>query len=317
MAIRVLLNDGMDKEGIDILNSAGIETDTRYYEESDLIKEIGKYDGLVVRSKTKVSDKIIEAGAKGRLKFIGRAGVGLDNIDVDSATRNGVEVKPAPNGVTQGTAEHALALMFDVSRNIPQAHCNLTIRKIWKKKPFMGVELSGKTLGIIGCGRIGQTLSQIVSGLRMPVLGYDNNMDYVKKNFPESIINYVSLDELLRESDYISLHTGGKKVVIGERELRVMKESAILINASRPGNVDNEALYNALKEKRIAGLGLDVHEKEPKKEGEDFENRFFGLDNVVLTPHLGASTYEGQRRTSEEMARIIIDYFEKGLTKNP
>ena len=306
--MRVLLNDGMDKEGIDLFNQAGVETDVEKKDLDRLVAEIGNYDGLLVRSATKVTRAVIEAGMKGYLKIIGRAGVGYDNVDVVAATEKGIVVKCAPHGNTNATAELALSLMLAVSRNIPQAHYSLK-SGLWKKKAFEGSELSHKVLGIIGCGRIGQRLSELVLGFGMDVIGYDLIIN------PESKIKYLPKDEVLSKADYISLHAGGKQVIIGERELSLMKPNAYLVNASRGANIDEEALYKALEAKRIAGAGLDVYSQEPK-EGNPFSNKLAGLDNVVLTSHLGASTDEAQRKTSIEMASAVIDFLTKGNFSN-
>jgi|TARA_Y100000310_G_scaffold284075_1_gene306581 D-3-phosphoglycerate dehydrogenase len=309
--MKVLLNDGMDEEGIELFEIAGIGTDTQKKDQKTLVEVVGDYDALSVRSATSVTREIIEAGAKGNLKIVGRAGVGVDNIDDIAASEHGILVKFAPYGNTNAAAEQALFLMGAVSRNIPQSHYSLK-DGIWLKKPFKGVEVSHKTLGIIGCGRIGQRLSNLVSGLDMGVIGYDAFSDQVKSIFPESRIDYKSKEEVLETSDYVSIHVGGSGVIIGKQELSMMRPTAYLINTSRGSNVDEEALYEALSTKSIAGAGLDVHADESKKEGNEFNSRLKGLDNVVLTSHLGASTDEAQKKTSREMARVIIGYLLNG-----
>ncbi|MCK5283485.1 MAG: hydroxyacid dehydrogenase [Nanoarchaeota archaeon] len=309
--MKVLLNDGMDKDGIKLFEDANIEVDTEKRDHDALLKEIADFDAIVVRSATKVTQDIIEAGAKGRLKVIGRAGVGYDNIDVDTASKNGILVKFAPHGNTNATAEIALTLMMAVSRNIPHAHHTLK-KGIWKKKPFKGTELSHKTLGIIGCGRIGQRLSQLVIGFDMDVIGYDAFPEYAKSNFPESRIKYMSKEDVLKKADYISIHTGGKTVIIGKQELALMKPTAFIINASRGGNLDNDALYEVLKQGKIAGAGLDTYPDEPKKEGSEFTSDLIELDNVVFSSHLGAATKEAQKKTALEMAKVVIDYLLDG-----
>lgn len=310
MSLSVLLNDGMDKEGLDFFAEKNIQVDQTKRDAEELVKVAGNYDGICVRSATKITKEIIEAGVKGKLKVIGRAGVGYDNIDVKSASENGIAVKIAPNGNTNSTAELALALMFATARNIPQANNSLKTGK-WIKKPFSGTELSGKTLGILGCGRIGQRLSEMVSGLNMKVLGYDVRAEEVKRLYPHSRIEYIDQWNLLMDSDFISVHAGGKDEVIGEKELAVMKPTAILINAARGSNVDNDALYTALLDNQILGAGLDTYPKEPKKEGEDITDsmkKLASLENVVMTTHLGASTKEAQKLTSVEMAKVISSY---------
>lgn len=299
--MKVLLNDGMDEDGIKLFTNAGFETDKRKRDPKALVEQVGEFDALVVRSATLVTREVLEAGSKGNLKIVGRAGVGTDNIDIKAATQNGVIVKSAPFGNTNATAELALALMLDVSRKVPQGYYCLK-NGVWRKKRFEGAEMSGKTLGIIGCGRIGQKLSELVAGFGMQTIGYD---PVVKSS---SRINFVSKEELLAQADYVSIHVGGNIPVIGEKELVLMKPTAFLINTARGRNVDEKALYNALKSGGIAGAALDVFENEPSEEEAPFGSMLLDLNNVVFTPHLGASTMEAQKKTSMEMARVVIDY---------
>ena len=307
--MKVLLNDGLSKEGLRIFTEAGIETDTKKRDPKTLVKQIGEFDALVVRSATKVTRDVIESGAKGVLKIVGRAGIGFDNIDVAAAVQNGIIVKNAPWSNINATAELALALILNVSRNLPQAHFCLK-HAIWNKKPFEGSELSGKTLGIIGCGKIGQRLSELVLGFNMEVLGYDPIVNV------NSRIKFLPKEEVLKRSDYISVHASGKEVIIGEKEISLMKPTAYLINASRGCYLDEEALLNALKAGRIAGAALDVYEDEPKNEGDEFRSKLKEFDNVILSPHLGASTKEAQSRTSIEIAHGITGYLRKGDFSN-
>jgi D-3-phosphoglycerate dehydrogenase len=300
--VKVLLNDGLEKEGIGLFEEFGIKTDTRKRDLKSLIADIGQFDALVVRSATKVTREVLEAGAKGSLKIVGRAGVGYDNIDLAAASENGIIVKSAPSGNTNAVAELALCLMLDVSRNVPQAHQSLK-NGVWKKEKLRGTELSYKILGILGCGKIGQRVAELARrGFDMEVIGYD-----LKPCF-ESGIKFMSKEEVLAKADYVSIHTGGTEVVVGEKELSLMKPTACLINTSRGANVDEHALYKALKEKKIAGAALDVYAEEPKVEGTEFRNRLRELDNVILSSHLGASTIEAQRETSTEIARVISGY---------
>jgi len=302
--MRVLANDGLNPEGVRLFTEAGFEIDTSSRDRDALIEVIGKYDALIVRSRTRVDREVIEAGRE-RLKIIGRAGVGYDNIDVEAASENGIVVKFAPHGNTNSTAELALALMLNISRKVPQAHYSLK-NSVWKKKPFTGEELSGKVLGIVGCGRIGQRLAQLVRGFDMKVIGYDPHPR------PDSRIEYVPLDDLLRRADFVSIHAGGKECIIGPKELEKMKPTAYLINTSRGRNVDEDALYAALKEGRIAGAGLDTYVDEPGGEGAVFDKRLRELDNVVLSAHLGASTREAQAKTGVEIAQVIIGFLTRG-----
>jgi len=212
-----------------------------------------------------------------------------------------------------------MGLLFSVARKIPQSYSSLK-NGIWKKKEYEGVELEGKTMGIIGCGRIGQKVAEKARALGMDVIGYDAMIDNVVENFPDSNIKYMPLkDTVLINSDVISLHSGGKEVIIGERELSLMKPTAILINASRGNNVDEVALYNSLSNKKLYGVGLDTYVSEPKKEGQEITEsmkKLSSLENVVMAPHLGASTKEGQRKTSIELARVTADYFLYGDYRN-
>ncbi len=302
LALKVLLNDGLEQEGLKIFQDAGIETDTKKRDVNGLLAEIGQFDALVVRSATKVTKEIIEAGAKGKLKIIGRAGVGFDNIDAAAASENGVLVKIAPYGSTNAVAELAIDLMLCISRNTPQSHHSLK-NGVWIKKKLEGRELAYKTLGIIGCGRIGQKLAQIAKrGFDMEVLGYDIYP------CPESGIKFVTKEEVLAKADYISIHTGGKAIIIGANELAMMKPTAYIINTSRGNNIDQDALYNALKEKKIGGYATDVYKEEPKAENDLFLDKLKELDNVVLSSHLGASTVEAQVATSTEIARVLTGY---------
>jgi D-3-phosphoglycerate dehydrogenase len=303
--VKVLLNDGLAEEGIKIFTEAGIVADTKKRNAKTLAKQIGEFDALVVRSATKVTREVIESGVKGNLKIVGRAGIGYDNIDTVAASQNGIVVKNAPWGNINATAELSLALMLNVARNIPQAHGSLK-NAVWSKKIFEGLELSGKTLGIIGCGRIGQRLSELVIGFNMEVVGYD---PIARVN---SRIKFLPKEEVLKRADYISIHASGTQTIIGEKEISMMKPTAYLINTSRGHNVNQAALFNALKSGKIAGAALDVYENEPKNEGDKFNNSFQKLNQVVLSPHLGASTKEAQLRTSIEIAQVVADYLKKG-----
>lgn len=304
--MKVLLNDGLEKEGLKLLQEAGIEADNQKRDQNKLIADICEFDALIVRSATKVTREVIEAGAKGKLKIIGRAGVGYDNIDLAAASENGIVVKSAPYGSTNSVAELTIGLMLAISRKTPQAHYSIKSR-VWQKEKLKGTELSFKTLGILGCGRIGQRLAEIARrGFDMEIIGYDI------KPCLESNIKFTTKEDVLSKADYISIHTGGKDVVIGEKELQLMKKTSYVINTSRGSNIDDQALYKALKERKIAGAALDVYTNEPKAEGAEFKSKFQELDNVVLTSHLGASTIEAQRETSTEIARVISGYLSGG-----
>jgi D-3-phosphoglycerate dehydrogenase / 2-oxoglutarate reductase len=300
--MKVLLNDGLEKEGLKLFQEAGIETDTKKRDLNGLVAEIGQFDALVVRSATKVTREVLEAGAKGKLKIVGRAGVGYDNVDVVAASELGIVVKSAPYGSTNAVAELTIGLMLSISRNTPQAHNSLK-NGVWKKGKLKGTELAYKTLGLLGCGRIGQKVAQIAKrGFDMEVIGYDI------RPCVESGIKFVTKEEVLAKSDYISIHTGGKDIIIGEKEIALMKPTAYIINTSRGSNIDQQALYKALKEGKIAGAATDVYKEEPKVEGAEFKDQLKELDNIVLSSHLGASTAEAQRETSTEIARVISGY---------
>ncbi len=304
--MKVLLNDGLEEDGVQLLEEFGIETDSCKRDPKTLVAEIAQFDSIIVRSATKVTREVIEAGAKGRLKIIGRAGVGYDNIDVDAASEFGIVVKFAPYGNTNAVAELAIALMLGISRKVPQAHQSLRTG-VWEKERLKGTELSFKTLGILGCGKIGQRVADLARrGFDMQVVGYD------MKPCIESTIKLASKDEVLKKADYVTIHTGGKEVIVGESELKLMKPTAFLINTSRGANLDEIALYKALKEKTIAGAALDVYVDEPKIDGAEFKSNLRDLDNVVFSSHLGASTVEAQRETSVEIARVIAGYLRGG-----
>ncbi|SNR77696.1 D-3-phosphoglycerate dehydrogenase [Humidesulfovibrio mexicanus] len=306
--MRILANDGLNEEAVALLKKEGFSVETEKRSAEDLLGEIASFDALLVRSATKVTRELIEAGAKngGKLKIIGRGGVGTDNIDLEAAKQCGVIVKFAPNGNTNATAEHALGLMFAVARKVPMAHRTL-MGGVWHKKRFQGNELHGKTLGVIGCGRIGQCLAGKALGIGMKVVGYDlyqvqdSNVDYLP-----------SIDDVLKVSDFVSLHTGGKDAIITERELALMKPTAYLINASRGSNVREADLCAALKNGTIAGAALDCFEKEPKREGEAFQSCLHELDNIVMSAHLGASTKNAVRKTGLEIATVVTKYLRRG-----
>ncbi|WP_319584278.1 phosphoglycerate dehydrogenase [uncultured Pseudodesulfovibrio sp.] len=306
--MRILANDGIVEEAQKYLKQQGFTVEAEKRDEEDLLSEIGSFDALLVRSATKVNRALLEAGVKdgGKLKIVGRGGVGTDNIDLEAAKALGVIVKFAPNGNTNATAEHALGLMFAIARKVPFAHRTL-MGGTWHKKRFRGVELFGKTLGIIGCGRIGQAVATKASALGMKVLGYDL---YRSIDAPLTYVDTV--EELLRKADFVSLHCGGVDPVIREPELALMKDTAYLINASRGRNVSEDALYRALKTGQIAGAALDCYETEPKREGLPFVNKLQELDNIVMSAHLGASTNNATIRTGLEIAEVVTGYLKRG-----
>lgn len=302
--MKVLVTEKIAREGLDRLAEAGYEVI-----QGELTQEtIVDCDALIVRSGTKVTAAAIKAADK--LKIIGRAGTGSDNVDVKAATEKGIVVKISPDGNINAVAELIFGLMIALSRNVFQSRDCLR-GGIWRKEQYKGIELYGKTLGIIGCGRIGKRVAEIaVNGFRMKVIG----CDIVPIDFP--LINFVDLDTLLNRADYVTLHLPKEKSpLIGSLELEKMKKTAFLINASRGGNVDEEALYQALKDRRIAGAGFDVWEQEGK-EGQSFKNQLCELDNLIGIPHLGASTREAQEMTGVEIADVVVGYLKRGSWVN-
>ncbi len=309
--MKVLISDKLNSEAVDILKAQGLEVDVDTELTPEQLKEkIKGYDALIIRSKTKATKEIIDASDN--LRVIGRAGVGVDNIDIPAATAKGIVVMNAPSGNTVSAAEHAFALMFALSRNIPQAHSALKGKK-WDKKKFAGgAEVNGKTLGVIGLGRVGSHMANMAKGVGMKVFGYDPII--TKEKAAELGIELIELDRLLQESDYVSLHiplTPETKHIIGERELKLMKKNARLINCARGGVVDEDALYEALKNGEIAGAALDVFAQEPL-----IDSPLLELDNIIVTPHLGASTKEAQVKVAVDMANSIVLALKEGKFEN-
>lgn len=301
--LRILATDGIDKSARDELELMGHEVTEQYFEPEELKKALADYDVVVVRSATKVKAPIIDAAADaGRLKMIIRAGVGVDNIDVDYAEAKGIKVRNTPNSSSASVAELALAHMFSLARFVGIS--NVTMREgKWNKKNYTGVELAGKTLGLVGFGRISIELAKKASALGMKVL-YTNRRG-PREDFPE--YGYSTLEELLRESDFVSIHTPsleGGKALIGMDELKLMKNTAYIINCARGGIVDEEALLKALESGDLAGAGIDVFVEEPTK-NLDLINH----PRVSSTPHIGGSTAEAQERIGGEIVEIIKTSF--------
>ena len=310
--MKVLISDNLAPIGEKILKEAGLEVDVKTGLPPEELKAIiPDYDGLVIRSATKVRKDIIEAATK--LKVVGRAGIGLDNVDIPAASEKGVVVMNAPDGNATTAAEHAISMMMSLSRNIPQATASMKAGK-WEKKSFMGREVTGKTLGIVGIGRIGSIVANRAQGLKMKVIAYDPFMpdELVKKLGVER----VDLLELAARADYISVHTPLTKDthhILSTEFFAAMKKEAMFIDCARGGVLDEEALYAALKEGRIAGAALDVFEKEPTT----LETTpLLGLDNFICTPHLGASTAEAQENVAVAIAEQMADYLLKGSVRN-
>jgi D-3-phosphoglycerate dehydrogenase len=300
--MKVLITDKMADEALNVLKDAGYDVTYDEMDGDTLLKEIQKYDGLMVRSRTKATTDVVMAGSKGNLKVIGRAGVGVDNIDIETAGKNGIKVVNSPTGSTESVAELSFAHMLALSRIIPKA--DSTMRKgEWIKKQLKGSELKNKTLGLIGSGNISQHAAKIANAFGMNVLVYSPHCTDEKAK--KMGATRKDLEDLLKESDFVTLHiphTKDSHYLINKKTLSLMKPSAYLINCSRGGIVEETALYDALKEKIIAGASIDVFEKEPV----DPDNKLLNLENVVLTPHLGANTKEAQIRAGTICADQMI-----------
>ena len=310
--MRVLVSDNLSQVGIDILKNAGLEVDVKTgLTPEELKKIIGDYDGLAIRSATRVTAEILEAAHK--LKVVGRAGIGLDNVDIPTASQKGIVVMNAPDGNATTAAEHAISMMMSLARNIPQA-CRSMKEGRWDKKKFMGREVTGKTFGVIGIGRIGAIAASRAQGLKMKTIAYDPHMP---REMAEKIgVELVSLESLAKRSDFISVHvplTQETKSLVSTEFFANMKPEAMFIDCARGGVCDEVALYEALVNKKIAGAALDVFAKEPTT----LENcPLLGLDNFICTPHLGASTSEAQENVALIIAEQIADYLLKGAVTN-
>ncbi|MDI6814645.1 MAG: phosphoglycerate dehydrogenase [Dehalococcoidales bacterium] len=300
--MKILIAEPISDEGIDILRSYAKVDIKLGLKPEELISTIGDYEALVVRSQTQVSAKVIQAGKK--LQVIARAGAGVDNIDVDEATRRGIVVVNAPSANTISTAEHTIALMLALARNIPQANAVLK-SGVWRRADFMGTEIRDKTLGIIGLGKVGSEVARRAQGLEMKVIAND---PYISADYARNRqVELVSLNQLLKESDFITLHvplTASTKGLIGAKELTLVKPTVRIINTARGGVIDEEALAKAVKEKRVAGAAIDVFSTEPATKSTLFEEA-----NIIVTPHLGASTTEAQAMAATDVARQVIEVF--------
>jgi D-3-phosphoglycerate dehydrogenase len=295
--MKVLVSDPLAKEGIEILKNAGIEVEEKTgLSPEDLVKAIPGYDGIIVRSATKVTKDVIEAGKN--LKVIGRAGVGLDNVDREAAKAKNIKVVNTPAATSISVAELALGMMFSAARRLPQADASTKAGK-WEKKKFKGFELFGKTLGIIGIGRIGSELAKRARALGMNVLAYD---PYVKTSENAQIVDF---DKLLAESDYVSLHipkTNETTHILNKAAFDKMKDGVVVVNCARGGVVDENALFDAINNGKVRIAAMDVYETEPAK-----EHKLFGLEQVIVTPHVGAQTAEGQTRAGIQIAELVRD----------
>jgi D-3-phosphoglycerate dehydrogenase len=307
---KVLISDKLSPAAVSIFKDRGIDVDIKTgLPPEELIAVIGDYDGLAIRSNTKVTAAVLAAATK--LKVVGRAGIGIDNVDVPAATARGVVVMNTPFGNSITTAEHAIALMFSLARDIPQANASTHAGK-WEKSRFMGVELTAKTLGVIGCGNIGSIAASRALGLSMRVIAYDPFLSLERAK--DLGVERVELDELLARADFITLHTpltDATRNIIDAKAIAKMKKGVRIINCARGGLIVEADLKAALESGQVAGAALDVFSEEPAK-----TNLLFGNDKVICTPHLGASTNEAQENVALQVAEQISDYLLAGAITN-
>jgi len=312
MAPRVLVSDDLSPTAVQILRDRGIEVDfdpTLGKDKERLASVIAGYDGLAIRSATKVTAKLLDAAP--RLRVVGRAGIGVDNVDIPAASRKGVIVMNTPFGNAITTAEHAIAMMFAAARQIPEANASTHAGK-WEKSRFMGVELCNKTLGVIGAGNIGTIVCDRALGLRMKVVAYDPFLS--EERAQKMGVQKVELDELLARADFITLHaplTDKTRNILSAEAIARTKPGVRIINCARGGLVDEGALAEALRAGHVAGAAFDVFEVEPAT-----QSPLFGLPNVVCTPHLGASTLEAQENVALQVAEQMADYLLTGAVQN-
>lgn len=307
---KVLIADKLSTRAVEIFKARGIEVDVKTgLKEPELIEAINGYDGLAVRSATKVTAKVIEAARN--LKVVGRAGIGVDNIDLAAATARGVVVMNTPYGNAVTTAEHAIAMMFSLARQIPLADRSTQAGK-WEKNRFMGVEVTNKTLGIVGCGNIGSIVAERARGLHMKVIAYDPFL--LPARAASLSVERVELEALFKRADFITLHvplTNETRNMINRDTLKLMKKGVRIVNCARGGLIDEAAIKEALQSGHVAGTAFDVFEVEPAK-----ENILFGQENFVATPHLGAATEEAQENVSLQVAEQIADFLLTGAIVN-
>ncbi len=312
MRPKVLVSDKLSESAVQIFRSRGVEVSFEPElgrNKSALADAIGEFDGLAIRSATKVTEKLLQRAK--RLKVIGRAGIGVDNIDLSAASRKGIIVMNTPFGNSITTAEHAVAMMMALARQIPQA--NQTTRQgRWEKSRYMGIELAGKTLGVVGCGNIGATVCSRALGLKMRVLGYDPFLNEERARRLQ--IEKVELDELLKRSDFISFHvplTEKTRHILDKGAIALTKPGVRIINCARGGIVDEAALADAIQSGHVGGAALDVFETEPPE-----NNPLLAMEQVIVTPHLGASTTEAQEKVAEQIAEQMSDYLLRGAVSN-
>jgi D-3-phosphoglycerate dehydrogenase len=312
MAPKVLISDKLSAAAVQIFKDRGIDVDFQPdlgKDKDKLLEVIGQYDGLAIRSATKATEKIIAAATN--LKVIGRAGIGVDNVDIPAASKKGIIVMNTPFGNSITTAEHAISMMMAVARQIPEANASTHAGK-WEKSRFMGVELTAKTLGVIGAGNIGSIVIDRALGLRMKVIAYDPFLS--EERATEIGVEKVELDDLLGRSDFITMHvplTEQTKNILSKENIAKLKKGVRIVNCARGGLVDEEALAEALKAGHVAGAAFDVFAVEPAT-----ESPLFNLPNVVVTPHLGAATTEAQENVALQVAEQMSDYLLTGAVQN-
>lgn len=312
MTFHILITDPLSEEGIYPLRQAenlAITIATDLSKEA-LLETIKDVDALLVRSQTQVTREVIEAGTN--LKIIGRAGVGVDNIDLDAATENGIIVVNAPDGNTNSAAEHTIAMMTALARKIPQAF-NALKNGVWDRKTYIGVELKNKTLGVIGLGRIGAEVAARAKGQRMNIIAYDPFLTEEKAK--KMGIDFGTVDDVIRAADFITVHTPLLKEtrhLLNEEAFRKMKDGVQIINCARGGIIDEDALYNAIVSGKVAGAALDVFETEPF-----LDHPLLTLPEVIATPHLGASTFEAQESVAVDVSNDVVSFFKGEAVRNP
>jgi D-3-phosphoglycerate dehydrogenase len=309
---KILVSDSLDAEGLNILKSSGFPVDEKVdLTEDQLCAIIGDYDALIIRSGTKVTRKVIDAAKK--LRVIGRAGVGVDNVDIPYATDKGILIMNTPAANILSAAEHSCAMLLALARNIPFAHESMH-KGEWKRAKYTGVELNGKVLGIVGVGRVGGEVAKRMKSFNMTVIGYD---PFLPKEVADEIgVRLTSIDEVLETADFMTIHTPllpETKNMISAPQFKRMKSNVRIANVARGGIVNEDDLYDALKNKVIAGAAFDVWCNEPLDES---EKKLLELDNLVTTPHLGASTVEAQERVAVEVAVAAVKYLKDGEITN-
>lgn len=308
--MKVLISDSLSERGVEILKKAGLNVDVKTkLTPAQLIEEIPNYDGLIIRSATKVTKDVIAAAKN--LKVIGRAGSGLDNVDLPAATKRGIVVMNTPGGNTVTTAEHSFSLLMSMARQIPQANASVKSGK-WEKNKFMGMELFNKTIGIIGIGQIGSYVAKLAQGANMTVIAYDAFLS--PENAKKLGVEVVDLDTLFSRADIITLHvpmTTETKHMINAAAIQKMKHGVRIINCARGGIVNETDLFEALKSGKVAAAAFDVFEKEPV----DPANPLLTLENFICTPHLGAATTEAQENVAWAIAEQIVDFLVRGVVR--